>query len=68
MRKNQPTQKTADKRQTKQMKVFLSLPEHAVVVAAASTKDMNICDYMKKVVIEQAKKDAKNIAKIIDSI
>lgn len=53
---------------TKQMKVFLSLPEHAVVTAAANMKGMQVGDYMKAAVIEQAKKDAREMSKIIDSL
>lgn len=48
--------------------VFLTIPEHAVVTAAANIKGMNVGDYMKMAVIEQAKKHAKELNKIIDSI
>ena len=53
---------------TKQMKLFLSHPEHAVVTMAANLKGQNVGDYMKRAVIEQAKKDAKEMDNIIDSI
>jgi uncharacterized protein (DUF1778 family) len=57
-----------DKSSTKQMKIFLTIQEHAVVTLAANMKGMQVGDYMKKAVIEQAKKDAKEMNKIIDSI
>lgn len=65
--------KTANKKATattptKQMKVFLNAQEHTVVTAAASLKGLHLRDYMKMVVIEQAKKDAKAMTKVIDSI
>ena len=60
--------KEAGKKPTKQMKVFLSTQEHAVVSVAANMKGMTIRDYMRKAVIEQAKRDAKDINKIIDSL
>lgn len=63
-----PNDASANKPFTKQMKVFLTIPEHAVVTAAANMKNMNIGDYMKLVVITQAKQDAKEMNKIIDSI
>lgn len=53
---------------TKQMKIFLTIQEHAVVTLAANMKGMHVGDYMKQAVIEQAKKDAKEMNKIIDSI
>ncbi len=68
MNKKTPNDKPTDKSQTKQMKVFLSNTEHAVVTMAANMKGMQVGDYMKKAVIEQAKKDAKDINRIIDSI
>ena len=68
MSKREPIKKSADKSQTKQMKVFLTIQEHAVVTLAANMKGMNVGDYMKKAVIEQAKKDAKEMNKLIDSI
>lgn len=52
----------------KQMKVFLTHPEHAVVTMAANMKGMHVGDYMKQVIIDQAKKDAREMNKIIDSI
>jgi len=52
----------------KQMKVFLSIQEHTVVTAAANMKGMQVGDYMKQTVINQAKKDAREMNKIIDSI
>ena len=68
MSKKMPKDKLVDKSQTKQMKIFLSITEHAVVTMAANIKGMNVGDYMKMAVIEQAKKDAKVMNKIIDSI
>ena len=53
---------------TKQMKLFLSHQAHAVVTLAANIRRMKVGDYMKKAVIEQAKKDAKKMNEIIDSI
>ena len=50
------------------MKVFLSVQEHAVVTMAANMKAMHVGDYMKQAVIDQARKDAKEMNKIIDSI
>lgn len=44
----------------KQMKVFLNRNEHAVLVAAAQLKGLTRQDYMKKVVMDQAKKDSRN--------
>ncbi len=54
--------------QKKQMKVFLSPQEHAVVTAAAAMKSMNTGQYLKVTILEQAKKDARAMAKLIDSI
>jgi len=68
MTRNEPVTKTTKKIQTKQMKVFLSIFEHTVNTAAANMNDMNVGDYMKKIVIEQAKKDAREMNKLIDSI
>ncbi|WP_417746758.1 hypothetical protein [Rosistilla oblonga] len=68
MNKQMPNDKSANKPLTKQMKVFLSHQEHAVVTMAANMKGMNVGDYMKQAVINQAKKDAKEMNKIIDSI
>ena len=63
-----PNDASANKPFTKQMKVFLTIPEHAVVTAAANMKNMNIGDYMKLVVITQATHDAQEMTKNIDSI
>jgi len=68
MKKNDPAKIKAIGNQKKQMKVFLSTEEHAVVTLAANMNGMNVGDYMKKAVIEQAKKDAKEMNKLIDSI
>lgn len=68
MKKNDPAKTQAIGNQKKQMKVFLSTEEHTVVTLAANLKGMNVGDYMKRAVIEQAKKDAKEMNKIIDSI
>jgi len=67
-KKKVPSNKSAHKPSRKQMKVFLTTEEHTVVTAAANLKNMNVGDYMKKAVIEQAKKDAKAMTRIIDSI
>lgn len=67
-KKKMPNDKSANKPFMKQMKVFLTIQEHTVVTAAANMKGMNVGDYMKLAVIEQAKKDAKEMNKIIDSI
>lgn len=53
---------------TKQLKVFLTAKEHTVVSLAANMGNMTITDYMKRAVIEQAKKDAKSFARVIDDI
>jgi uncharacterized protein (DUF1778 family) len=68
MSKKVPAKKTASTPTTKQMKIFLSHQEHAVVTLAANIKNMTVGDFMKSAVIEQAKKDAKAMNKIIDSI
>ncbi len=68
MSKKVPNDKTANKPPMKQMKVFLSIQEHTVVTAAANMKGMQVGDYMKQTVINQAKKDAREMNKIIDSI
>jgi uncharacterized protein (DUF1778 family) len=68
MSKKMPNKKPANKTPMKQMKVFLSTQEHTVVTAAANMQGMQVGDYMKKAVINQAKKDAKEMNKIIDSI
>ena len=60
--------KAEDKPHLKQMKILLNPQEHAVVTAAANLKDMHLRDYMRQAVIDQAKKDARAITKIIDSI
>ncbi|MGB4708540.1 MAG: hypothetical protein WBH28_08765 [Fuerstiella sp.] len=67
-KKKVPNDKSANKQPTKQMKLFLSIQEHTVVTAAANMKGLNVGDYMKQAVITQAKKDAKEMNKIIDSI
>lgn len=67
-KKKVPNDKSANKPPMKQMKVFLSFAEHAVVTAAANMKGMHVGDYMKQAVIEQAKKDAREMNKIIDSL
>lgn len=58
----------SDKIKTKQMKVFLNLNEHAIVTMAANLKGMHVRDYMKRAAVEQAKKDVKEVNKIIDSL
>ncbi|MGZ0174682.1 MAG: hypothetical protein ACKVHE_34715 [Planctomycetales bacterium] len=68
MSKKMPNDKSASTPATKQMKIFLSHREHAVVTLAANLKNMTVGDFMKSAVIEQAKKDAKAMNKIIDSI
>ena len=68
MNKKVPNDKSANKPFNKQMKVFLNFEEHAVVTMAANMKGMNVGDYMKRAVIEQAKKEAKEMNKIIDSL
>ena len=68
MSKKTTNDNTACTPPTKQMKLFLSHPEHAVVTLAANLKGQNVSDYMKRAVIEQAKKDAKVMNNIIDSI
>ena len=68
MSKKTSSETTASTPPTKQMKIFLSNQEHAVVTLAANIKNMNVGDYMKRAVIEQAKKDAKKMNEIIDSI
>ena len=68
MSKKVPAKKSDSTPATKQMKVFLTIQEHAVVTLAANMKGMHVGDYMKLAVIEQAKKDAKEMNKIIDSI
>ena len=59
MSKKTHNDKTVSKPTVKQMKLFLSVQEHAVVTMAANMKGMNVGDYMKQAVIEHAKKDAK---------
>ena len=68
MSKKRLSKEIAINRHTKQMKVVLSIQEHVVVTAAANMNSMNVCDYMKRAVIEQAKVDAKEMSKIIESI
>jgi hypothetical protein len=70
MKKNKMNKKKepSDQARTKQMKVFLTIEEHTVVTAAANLKNMHVRDYMKQVVIAQAKKDAKAMTRIINSI
>lgn len=60
--------KKATKNNLKQMKLFLNPQEHAVVTAAANLKSMFIKDYMKQVVLDQAKKDTKSWDKIIETV
>ena len=67
--KTSPPQKkkTKTKKETKkQMKVWLSDPEHVVVVTAALMAGMNITDYMKAAVLENAKKDVKGFPSYIE--
>lgn len=69
MSKKVPNDKSdSDKPTMKQMKIFLTKQEHAVVTAAANMTNAKIGDYLKKAVIEQAKKDAKKMNDVIDSL
>ena len=68
MSKTMPKQQPSEDKPMKQMKVFLNLQEHAVVTAAANMKGMHVRDYMKMAVIEQAKKDAKAMTRIIEDL
>lgn len=68
MSKNEPAKKPEVQNKTKQLKVFLSIHEHAVVTAAANMQGMQVGDYMKKAVMERAKIDAKKMNSIIDSL
>jgi uncharacterized protein (DUF1778 family) len=68
MNKKVPAKKSDSTPPTKQMKIFLSNQEHAVVTLAANIRGMKVGDFMKMAVIEQAKKDAKEMNNIIDSI
>tara|TARA_Y100001934_G_scaffold265218_1_gene343149 strand:+ start:162 stop:380 length:219 start_codon:yes stop_codon:yes gene_type:complete len=54
----------------RQMKIFLTHPEHTIVVLAANAKDLSIREYMKRAVLSQAKSDALEIdvTAIVDSI
>ena len=52
----------------KQMKVFLTAEEHAVVTLAAHSKEMNIGDWMKTAVMQQAKKDSVTMMKRIQNL
>ncbi len=72
MKENEKTNEQKERAQRpsayEQMKVFLTIEEHTVVTAAANLKNMHVRDYMKQVVIAQAKKDAKAMTRIINSI
>lgn len=52
----------------KQLKIFLNPKEHAVVTMAAHLQGKGIGEYLKLVVIAQAKKDAREMNKLIDEI
>ena len=54
----------------RQMKIYLTDPEHIIVVLAANAKDLSIREYMKRAVLSQAKSDALeiNITEIVESI
>ena len=58
----------AAKQTTKQMKVFLTIDEHTVVTAAANLRGMHVGEYMKKAILENAKEDAREMTRIIDSL
>ena len=60
-------QKEPEKKK-KQLKVFLTLEEHAAVSVAANAKEMSIGDYMKTAVIEKAKKDSVAMIKKIQNL
>ena len=51
----------------KQLKVFLTAEEHAVVTLAANSKETRILDYMKTAVMQHAKKDAAAMMKRIQN-
>ncbi|TWU15482.1 hypothetical protein [Allorhodopirellula heiligendammensis] len=68
MSKKEPTAKLEGKGTTKQLKILLSINEHAVVTAAANMQGMQVGDYMKRAVIDQAKIDAKKMNAIIDAL
>jgi uncharacterized protein (DUF1778 family) len=52
----------------KQMKIYLTTQEHAVVSTAARIMGKNTADYIKEAVIQRAKIDAQAFAKMIDEI
>ncbi|TWU18881.1 hypothetical protein [Allorhodopirellula heiligendammensis] len=68
MSKKEPTVKLEGKGPTKQLKILLSINEHAVVTAAANMQGMQVGDYMKKAVVDRAKIDARKMNSIIDSL
>lgn len=52
----------------RQMKVWLDKHEHVIVTTAARVKNMGVGDYMKHVINQAARQDAKEILPIIEAI
>ncbi len=62
---SKPTEKAAEK---KQLKIFLTPNEHAVVTTAAAMGGQGIAEYMRAAVIERAKVDVRNFAQLVEKI
>ena len=52
----------------RQMKVWLSPTERAVVTAASQLRDNTISDYMRRAILEIAIEDAKEISPAIEAL
>jgi hypothetical protein len=62
------TKPTEPKLTTKQLKIFLSTNEHAVVATAAKLKAMQIKDYLRLAVITAAKEDSKQFNQVMNNL
>ncbi len=67
-KKEAPKSQKENEGPTKQLKVFLSTQEHAVVSTAARMQGKQIGQYMKDAIIQKAKIDAKAFNNLIDNI
>ena len=66
--KNAQRKDAANEEPKKQLKIWLTKPEHTVVSTAASMLQMTISDYMKKAVIDRALVDTEEFTKIVNEL
>jgi hypothetical protein len=65
MKKNESVKAKPDKNQEKPIKLIFSHVQYALIVFAAANKKIRWGDYIRNVVLEQAKKDFKEAQLII---